>query len=168
MEITRQSQDDVLELKATGRLDAYWAAHLSNEISDVLRQGARHIQLNLKEVPYISSAGIRVLLQSHKQLKGIEGSFTVTEPSHGVKAVLELAGVAELLVEKAAAPDARPTESKDIQALERENATYQVLQSVPDAAFKGRMIGNPDLLAGCRYREEHCSEVAFGESTLGV
>ncbi len=168
MEITRQSQGDVLVLKATGRLDAYWADHLRNEISDVLRQGARHIQLNLKEVPYISSAGIRVLLQSRKQLKGIEGSFTVTEPSQGVKAVLELAGVAELLAEKAAAPDARPTVSKDIHALERENATYQVLHSVPDAAFKGRMIGNPDLLAGCRYREEHCREVAFGESTLGV
>ena len=168
MEITRQSQGDVLVLKATGRLDAYWADHLRNEISDVLRQGARHIQLNLKEVSYISSAGIRVLLQSLKQLQSIEGSFNVTEPSQGVKGVLELAGVAELLVEKEAVSDLRPTATTNIQVLERENAIYQVLQSVPDAVFKGQIIGNPDLLAGCRYREEHCREVAFGESTLGV
>jgi anti-anti-sigma factor len=167
MEISRESQGDVLVLKATGRLDAYWADHLRNEISEVLRQGARHIQLNLREVPYISSAGIRVLLQAHKQLKGIEGSFTVTETSQGVKGVLDLAGVAELLVEKVAVPDAQPVKGKDIQSLERENATYQVLQTVPEAAIKARVIGNPELLAGCRYGEEHCREVAFGESTLG-
>ncbi len=169
MEITRQPRGDVLVLNATGRLDAYWATHLGNEISEVLRQGARHIELNLKEVPYISSAGIRVLLQSHKQLKGIEGSFTVTEPSDGVKAVLELAGVAELLVEKATArPLQTAASNKDGSALERDNAIYQVLQTVPNAAFKGRVIGNPGLLAGCRYLKENCHDVPFSESVLGV
>ena len=168
MEITRESQGNVLVLNATGRLDAYWSDHLKNEVSDVLRQGARHIQLNLKEVPYISSAGIRVLLQSHKQLQSIEGSFTVTEPSLEVKGVLELAGVAELLVKKAALPEAGPSTTAETKTLEGENAFYQVLQSVPNATFKGRLIGNPDLLTGCQYREEHCREVAFGESTLGL
>jgi anti-anti-sigma factor len=169
MEIIRQPRGNVLVLNATGRLDAYWASHLGNEISDVLRQGARHIELNLKEVPYISSAGIRVLLQSHKQLRGIEGSFAVTEPSDGVKAVLELAGVAELLVEMTAARPAQPAEtSKDGSALERDNTIYQVLHTVPDAAFKSRVIGNPGLLAGCRYLEENCHDVPFGEAVLGV
>jgi anti-anti-sigma factor len=168
MEINREARGDVLVLKAAGRLDAYSAAHLGSEISDVLRQGARQIELNLKEVPYISSAGIRVLLQSHKQLKGIEGSFAVTEPSEGVKAVLELAGVAELLLEKVAAAESRRMAIEDTHILERENAAYQVLESVPDASFKGRMIGNPDLLQGCRYRQENCREVAFGDSMLGV
>lgn len=168
MEINRQARGDVLVLKAAGRLDAYWAAHLGNEISDVLRQGARQIELNLKDVPYISSAGIRVLLQSHKQLKGIEGSFAVTEPSEGVKAVLELAGVAELLVEKVATAESLRMVSEDTLVLERANATYQVLQSIPAASFHGRMIGNPDLLQGCRYRQEHCREVAFDDSTLGL
>lgn len=168
MEITRQLQGDVLILRATGRLDAYWAAHLGNEISDVLRQGARRIVLNLKEVPYISSAGIRVLLQSHKQLKSIEGSFAVTEPSEAVKAVLDLAGVAELLVGVIATIEASPALTTGVRLLERENATYQVLRSVPEVAFKGRLIGNPDLLVGCRYHKENCCEVPFGESTLGV
>jgi len=169
MEITRQPHGDVLVLYATGRLDAYWATHLGNEISDVLRQGTRHIELNLKEVAYISSAGIRVLLQSHKQLKAIEGSFAVTEPSENVTAVLTLAGVAELLVDK---PDARPAQaaatSQDGSALQRDNAIYQVLQTVPYAAFKGRVIGNPGLLAGCRYLKEYCHEVSFGAAVLGI
>ena len=169
MEITRQPRGDVLVLNATGRLDAFWSTHVSNEISDVLRQGARHIELNLKEVPYISSAGIRVLLQAHKQLKAIEGSFGVTEPSAGVQAVLELAGVADLLVGKTAARPAQATVTSDNRrALKRDNAIYQVLQTVPDVGFKGRIIGNPGLLAGCRYLEENCHDVPFGESVLGL
>ena len=168
MDITRQPQGEVLILRAKGRLDAYWATHLGSEISDVLRQGSRRIVLNLKEVPYISSAGIRVLLHSHKQLKSIDGSFAVTEPSRDVKAVLDLAGVTELLVEQSATSEAYPAETTRFCTLERENATYQVLQSVPDTAFQARVIGNPDLLAGCRYRKENCYEIPFGESALGV
>ena len=169
MEITRELQGDVMVLRATGRLDAYWADHLRNDLSDVLRQGARHILLNLNAVPYISSAGIRVLLQAHKQLKGIEGSFAVTEPSEGVTAVLDLAGVAALLVQKNAPADSAPTRtSAESRRLERGNATYQVMQIVPDAAFKGRIVGDPGLLLGCRYQKQHCRELTFGASTLGV
>ena len=54
MEITRQRLDDTFELIVTGRLDAYWAGHLSNEIAEVLLEGARSIRLNMKEVEYIS------------------------------------------------------------------------------------------------------------------
>ena len=168
MEINRQLQGDVMVLKAVGRLDAYWAGHLGSEISDVLRQGARHVELNLKEVPYISSAGIRVLLQSHKQLKSIEGSFAVTEPSEGVKAVLELAGVAELLAATIAKAQSSPVTIDKAQELERENAAYQVLQTVPNMSFRGRMIGNPELLQGCRYSRENCVEVSFEASSLGI
>jgi anti-anti-sigma factor len=70
MEITRQRLDNIFELKAKGRLDAYWAGHLADEVAEVLREGARSIRLNMKEVDYVSSAGIRVLFQTYKQLKG--------------------------------------------------------------------------------------------------
>jgi hypothetical protein len=76
--------------------------------------------------------------------------------------------VAELLVEKVAAAESRRMVIEETLVLERANATYQVLQSVPDASFHGRMIGNPDLLQGSGYRQEHCREVAFDDSTLGL
>ena len=59
----------------------------------------------MKEVEYVSSAGIRVLFQTYKQLKEIHGTFAVSEPSEAVRSVLELAGVAELLFEKAPSGD---------------------------------------------------------------
>ena len=62
-----------LELKVVGRLDAFWSGHLANELAEVIREGAHHIRLDLAEVTYLSSAGIRVMLQSYKQLTGIQG-----------------------------------------------------------------------------------------------
>jgi len=124
MEITRQRLDNTFELKAKGRLDAYWAGHLGDEVAEVLREGARSIRLNMKEVEYVSSAGIRVLFQSYKQVKEIRGAFAVSEPSEAVRSVLELAGLAELLFEKApsgdvqvAAPTKRRLSSEATRAL---------------------------------------------------
>src|SRR5215510_897842 len=88
MEITRQQMGDVLELKIEGRLDGYWADHLLYALEDVIRGGARHLRLNLAAVTYLSSAGIRVLDRSHKQLSGVQGSFLVTDPSGSVWSIL--------------------------------------------------------------------------------
>src|SRR5262245_17428143 len=97
MEITRQQMGDVLELKIEGRLDGYWADHLLHALEDVIRGGARHLRLNLAAVTYLSSAGIRVLARTHKQLSGIQGSFSVTEPSGAVRSILQLMGLLEFV-----------------------------------------------------------------------
>ena len=40
MEITRQNSTGGLELIIKGRLDGYWAEHLSKELAELLREGA--------------------------------------------------------------------------------------------------------------------------------
>ncbi|HWP60400.1 MAG TPA: STAS domain-containing protein [Candidatus Acidoferrales bacterium] len=168
MEITQQQHGDTLELAVSGRLDAYWAGHLHDQLSEVLRQGARHVRLNLRQVAYISSAGIRVLLQLHKQIKAIGGTFAVAEPSEAVKTILDLAGLAELLVERVAAREVHVAPSTAFGAWERASARFEVLESAPEATLKGRIIGSPDLLVGCRFGKEDCRELSFDDSTLGV
>src|SRR5437899_7183326 len=106
MEITKQQAGEVLEVIVTGRLDAYWADHLSAALVEAVRGGADHIRLNMGDVTYMSSVGIRVLLRFYKQLQRINGSFTVSNPSDAVKSVLELAGLQELLATRAAPPPA--------------------------------------------------------------
>ena len=84
MEIIKQPTPHGMELLVKGRLDAYWAEHLSLSLAEVIREGTHHITLNLGEVVYLSSAGIRVLIKVHKQLKGIDGALNVTAPSEQV------------------------------------------------------------------------------------
>src|SRR5262245_46523124 len=103
MEIVTRRSEDALELVVTGRLDAYWADHLSAALEEALRGGANRIRLDMAAVAYMSSVGIRVLLRFYKQLQGIQGTFAVSNPSVPVKTVLELAGLEALLLAAPAA-----------------------------------------------------------------
>ena len=162
MEITRHRLDNTFELKATGRLDAFWAGHLGDEIAEVLREGARSIRLNMKEVEYVSSAGIRVLFQTYKQLKEIHGTFAVSEPSEAVRSVLQLVGVAELLFEKASSGDVQVATPSQAETFVRDNARFEILESRP-STMTARVIGSPELLVGCQFHKECCQELPFGQ-----
>jgi anti-anti-sigma factor len=167
MEITRHRLDNTFELKAKGRLDAYWAGHLGDEVAEVLREGARSIRLNMKEVAYVSSAGIRVLFQTYKQINDIHGTFAVTEPSEAVQSVLEMAGLAELLFEKASTGDVQIATPRQAETFVRGNARFEILES-HSSTMTARVIGSPDLLVGCQFHREHCQELRFGQETLGI
>jgi anti-sigma B factor antagonist len=108
MEITRQHADQFTEVIVKGRLDGYWADHLTRALEEVVRSGADHIRLNLAGVDYISSMGIRVLVLFYQQLRRINGSFVVSNPSDPVKRILEMMRLGDLLVARSteAAPAA--------------------------------------------------------------
>jgi anti-anti-sigma factor len=167
MEITRQRLDNTFELKVKGRLDANWAGHLGDEVAEALRQGARSIRLNMKEVEYVSSAGIRVLFQTYKQINAIHGTFAVTEPSEAARSVLELAGVAELLFEKAPTSEVQVAAPKQAETFVRGNARFEILEGRP-SKMTARVIGSPELLTGCQFYKEHCRELPFGQEMLGI
>src|SRR5829696_5395453 len=100
MEITKQAAGRFTELIVKGRLDGYWADHLSKALEDVIRGGADHVRVNLAGVGYISSIGIRVLVQFYQQLNVINGAFVVSNPSEPVKRVLDMMRLADLLISK--------------------------------------------------------------------
>lgn len=168
MEITERSLGAELEMRVKGRLDSSWADPLARQLEETIRGGRHRIVLDLSEVTYLSSAGIRVLIKFYKQLQGIQGSFVVSSPSEQVKTVLDLAGLSSLLFTGTAeglAPASAPTESRQ---LERGNATFEVFEYVTGASLTCRAIGDPTLLQSCRFGEEHCRAVSFPESEFAV
>ena len=167
MEIRKRRVGDVLELQIQGRLDGYWADHLSQSLEDVVREGARNLRLNLSEVSYLSSAGIRVLVRAHKQLGAIQGSFSVSEPSEAVRSTLQLTGLMDLLI-PAVTPGLRETPSGSAQILEKENIRFEVTNLTPEARLSCRVIGDPARLLGDRFREEDCRSMAFSNSSFGL
>src|SRR5438046_708903 len=111
MEIIKAQRGEVLEVKLHGRLDAYWADHVSKAIDDAIRAGSHRIELNLAEVNYLSSAGLRVLLKYYKALKAVEGNLSITQPSAGAYSILKMAGFAAMMV--TASTPAAPASTKD-------------------------------------------------------
>jgi anti-anti-sigma factor len=167
MEITRRQMGDALELKVEGRLDGYWADHLARVLEDVIREGTRHLKLNLAAVAYLSSAGIRVLIRTHKQLSAIQGSFSISETSEAVSSILQLTGLAELLT-RAVSSAGEETPSGSPRRLEKENVKFEIIDLTPQAQLSCRMTGNPERLQGRALREEDCHSVTFSGSTLGL
>lgn len=164
MEIRKQRIGDVLELEIQGRLDGYWADHLAQSFDDAIREGTRNLRLNLSEVSYLSSAGIRVLVRAHKQLSAVQGSFSVSAPSEAVRSILELTGLMDLFIPAVAPGLKAPPE----QTLEKENIRFEVINLSPEARLICRVIGDPAQLLGECFREEDCRSVAFSNSSFGL
>ena len=97
MEIEKNITGENWELLMTGRVDGPAANQLEVEVLAALRQGAKAIYVNLANATCLCSAGIRVLLQYHRQMKGKGLSFLVSRPSADVAAALEMTGFPELL-----------------------------------------------------------------------
>src|ERR1043166_6434830 len=133
MEITEQPLGTQLEVRVKGRLDSSWADPLALRLEEVIRGGMHQIILNLSEVTYLSSAGIRVLIKFYKQLQGIQGSFIVSNPSEPVKTVLDLAGLSFLLLAGAALSPMPTRAQETVRRLERENATFEIFEYAPGA-----------------------------------
>src|SRR5437868_8226297 len=100
MEIQKIVTGDVYELFVAGRIDGDGANQLEEEILKTIRAGAKTIYVNLNGATFLCSAGLRVLLQYWRQMKGKQCLLQATRPSPEVDAVLSTSGFKEMLVEK--------------------------------------------------------------------
>lgn len=97
MEIEKKVSGDSLELMLTGRLDGPAANQLEVEVLAAIKQGFKAIYVNLAQATFLCSAGIRVLLQYHRQMKGRGFKLLVSRFSPEVAAALEMTGFPELV-----------------------------------------------------------------------
>src|SRR6185295_14368205 len=93
MHITSTARVNLLELKLSGRMDAVWSEHVTHALAENVRAGQHIIRLEMSELAYLSSAGIRVLVIYARQLEAIKGRLTIANPSPYVRGVRESAGL---------------------------------------------------------------------------
>ena len=98
MNISIEKDNGSVVMKLSGRLDTTTAPELENAINgegDALKS----LVLDFKEVNYISSAGLRVLLSAQKMMN-IQGSMELNNVSEDVMDIFEMTGFADILVIK--------------------------------------------------------------------
>ena len=88
---------DSLKIILKGRINADSASILQRKLDESSKEN-RHIILNMQNVPFLSSGGIRVVLMFYKILKANGGSFFIENPSDNVKNVLGMTALEELLL----------------------------------------------------------------------
>lgn len=82
-------------LLLSGRLDTATAPELENEISGILPT-AESLVLDMENLEYISSAGLRVILKTHKALEP-KGGLKLRNVPESVKEVFDITGFSDFL-----------------------------------------------------------------------
>ena len=78
---------------AEGRVDSSNAAELDGTLKEIMNDGRYNIVLNLSQVNYMSSAGLRALVSALRECKKHRGDVRLSAPSERVAEVLDLAGL---------------------------------------------------------------------------
>lgn len=92
MDIILNINNQTAVLKIIGRLDTVTAPELDNEINEL---NVNELILDFEKLDYISSAGLRVLLTTHK--KYIKKVMKIINVNESVMEVFEMTGFADIL-----------------------------------------------------------------------
>lgn len=154
MEIARAEHGGCPELEVVGRMDSYGSRHVADAMEELMREGAHHARLNLSRTTYISSAGIRVLLQGFQQFAAVGGALIVVEPSPAVRQILELAGLGSMM--SAAAEEKPADHAAAITTREEAGCTFAIQTCVPGARVLCRVAGRAQPLISEGFGERDC------------
>lgn len=95
LNITKTRDGKKLLVTLEGRLDTNTAPELEESLSDEL-DDITELVIDLKDLEYISSAGLRVLLASQKKMMK-QGKMTVCNPNDVITEIFEVTGFSEIL-----------------------------------------------------------------------
>ena len=92
MEIMEVRQNEICIFSIVGRLDSNTSTELDKRIVTSLENGSHHIILNCKQLDYITSAGLRVVVKTAKKMKSGEGKLILCSMEDYVREIFEIAG----------------------------------------------------------------------------
>jgi len=97
MEIKETLENQCVIISVKGRIDSYTAPRFSETLQAIIDRGIYRIILDLREVVYISSAGLRVLIDIHKNCQNTnKGELALVCVPERVHDTLEMVGFTSL------------------------------------------------------------------------
>ena len=95
LNINKTQDGTEMTLVLEGRLDTTTAPELEKEVKEGL-SGVEKLVFDLKELEYISSAGLRVLLSAQKTMNK-QGNMVVKNSSEDLMEIFEVTGFVDIL-----------------------------------------------------------------------
>jgi len=93
MDVKIQEMNRVDLVEVSGRVDSSTAADLGAKMNERINNGTLNIVVDLSQVDYMSSGGLRELVAALKRVKKDGGDLRLCSPSPRVREVLDLAGL---------------------------------------------------------------------------
>jgi anti-sigma B factor antagonist len=97
LQIEVSSRPDRVILVLHGELDLVGAPLLQSEIESAEVDAAEMVVLDLEDLQFIDSSGLRVILSAHGRARSKGQAFALTPGSQQVQRLLSIAGVSEYL-----------------------------------------------------------------------
>lgn len=97
MDVTESEVKGILVVKLKGRLDAASSPLLERKLSSILEGDRLKLVLDFGGVDYLSSAGMRLLLNLTKKLKSKQGRVAISSLHSDVMEVIRMAGFDHIL-----------------------------------------------------------------------
>ena len=94
--VTKKKENETLTVFAEGRIDTSTSTEFENSVKHEL-EGITQLRLDLEDLSYISSSGLRVLLNLHKSMEAKGGKLTVLKPTKIVSEVFNASGFVNVL-----------------------------------------------------------------------
>jgi len=158
-------------LHLTGRLDGESARHLSDTIEDLLREGARTIELDMAGVDYLSSAGIRVLARRAEDLATLRGHLHVVTPSAVARTILDAANLSGTLIREGGATRISGSVGRfthwGLPSINAQNGTYEV-SHYSDEGVRLQLVGDGGSPLAGPVDPAVCRAVQFPGQSFGL
>lgn len=92
MKYTVDKRDDTVIIKPTGRLDSMTSPAFEDDLGQYLSQPEANLLIDCDELDYISSAGLRVILNTARTYKAASKMFAACSMQDHVREVFEISG----------------------------------------------------------------------------
>jgi anti-sigma B factor antagonist len=93
MEIQTHEYKRVAVLSITGRIDSATSAEFEAALQEVIGRGKRNLILDMSQVEFLSSSGLRVLVTTLKSLRKSGGELCIAQPSQRARDAIDIAGL---------------------------------------------------------------------------
>ncbi|XME02595.1 anti-sigma factor antagonist [Lachnospiraceae bacterium C1.1] len=99
IDIRKETENREMTISLSGRLDALSLRELEKKFEEAIseNEGISEVFINMEDLEYISSAGLRFLLSNYKRMTAAGGNLTVVRPSEPVMEVLSMTGFDNLI-----------------------------------------------------------------------
>ena len=92
MDIRENKSGKVNIVSLHGSIDALTAEHITDRLNEVISKGEIHLVLDMSQVDFMSSAGLRSILGALKQTRRKGGDLYIAASPPGVARILKMSG----------------------------------------------------------------------------
>ena len=97
MEVHAEREDGILIARAEGRVDGNNAREFEGKLNAAIGEDDRLLVMDLQDLSYISSAGLRVFLMIAKEFQRRGGKLVVCSLTDTINEVFEISGFSKII-----------------------------------------------------------------------